>query len=279
MHLGVYMFPTDYSIQPVELATALEERGFESLFVPEHTHIPVSRRTPWPGGGPLPKEYYHTHDPLVALSFAAAATKKLTVGTSIALLPQRDAIVTAKAIASLDMLSGGRFVLGLGAGWNQDEMENHGVVYEDRFKQMEEKIQAMQAIWTQEQASFYGDHVNFGPLWSYPKPLQKPHPPILLGGETKYTMRRIVKYCDGWLPRARDNYDVLAGMSQLSQIAAEEGRDMSTVQVNVFGARSDAGVLKSYRDAGITRSILPLPSETADKILPRLDKYAALLRG
>lgn len=279
MHLGVYIFPTDYSIQPVELATALEERGLESLFVPEHTHIPVSRRTPWPGGGPLPKEYAHTHDPFVALSFAAAATRNLKVGTAISLLPQRDAIVTAKVVASLDMLSGGRFILGLGAGWNQDEMENHGVVYEDRFRLMEEKIQAMQAIWTQEEAAFHGKHVNFDPMWSYPKPVQKPHPPVILGGETKFTMRRIVKYCDGWLPRARHNYDVLAGVSQLSQIAAEEGRDMSTIQVNVFGASSDADLLKSYRDAGITRAILPLPSETADKILPRLDRYAALLQS
>ena len=279
MHLGVYIFPTDYSMQPVELAVALEERGLESLFVPEHTHIPVSRRTPWPGGGPLPKEYSHTHDPFVALSFAAAATKKLTVGTAISLLPQRDAIVTAKAVASLDMLSGGRFMLGVGAGWNQDEMENHGVVYADRFKLMEEKIQAMQAIWTHEEAAFRGERLHFGPMWSYPKPVQKPHPPVILGGETKFTMRRIVKYCDGWLPRARHHYDVLAGVSQLSQIAAEEGRDMSTVQVNVFGASADADLLKSYRDAGITRSILPLPSETADTILPRLDRYAELLHS
>jgi probable F420-dependent oxidoreductase len=277
MHLGVYIFPTDYSIQPVELASALEERGLESLFVPEHTHIPLSRRTPWPGGGPLPKEYSHTHDPFVALSFAAAATKNLIVGTAISLLPQRDAIVTAKAVASLDMLSGGRFVLGLGAGWNQDEMENHGVVYADRFKLMEEKIQAMQAIWTQEEAAFQGERINFDPMWSYPKPVQKPHPPVILGGETKFTMRRIVKYCDGWLPRARHDYDVLAGVSQLSQIAAEEGRDMSTLQVSVFGARADADLLKSYTDAGIKRSILPLPSEPADKILPRLDRYAELL--
>jgi probable F420-dependent oxidoreductase len=184
MDLGVCYFPTDYGIDMAELGRALEERGFKSLFVPEHTHIPLSRRTPFPGGGELPKRYSHTHDPFVALSFAAGATKKLKVGTGILLVPQHEPIVTAKAIASLDQLSGGRFIFGIGGGWNVDEMENHGATHATRFKMMREYVLAMKALWTEEKASFHGEFVKFDPAWSWPKPTQKPHPPILLGGET-----------------------------------------------------------------------------------------------
>ena len=175
MHIGAFIFATDYSIDIRELAGALEERGFDSLFLPEHTHIPVSRRTPWPGGGELPKEYSHTFDPFVALSFAAGVTKRLKLGTGICLLPQRDPIVTAKCVASLDRLSGGRFIFGLGGGWNVDEMENHGARYETRFKLLRERVLAMKALWTQDEASFHGDFVNFDPAWAYPKPAQTPH--------------------------------------------------------------------------------------------------------
>src|SRR4051812_39056261 len=172
MQIGVFYFPADYGINIVELARALEERGFESLFVPEHTHIPVSRKSPFPSGGELPKRYAHTHDPFVALSFAAAATRKLMLGTGICLIPERDPIVTAKCVASLDQLSGGRFIFGIGGGWNVEEMENHGARYNTRFKLMRERILAMQALWTQEEASFHGEFVNFDPVWSYPKPAQ-----------------------------------------------------------------------------------------------------------
>ncbi len=203
MHIGAVIFATDYSIRIDELARALEERGFESLLLPEHTHIPASRRTPRPGGGELPKEYWHTHDPFVALSFAAAATTKLKLGTGICLLPQRDPIVTAKSVASLDMLSGGRFIFGLGGGWNVEEMENHGARYQTRFKLLRERVLAMKAIWTEDAAAFHGEMVDFDPVWAYPKPVQKPHPPILLGGESDYTLARVIEFCDGWLPRAR----------------------------------------------------------------------------
>ena len=186
-----------------ELARALEARGFESLFVCEHTHIPVSRRSPFPGGGELPKRYSHTHDPFVALSFAAAATRTLKLGTGIALVPQRDPIITAKSVASLDQLSGGRFIFAIGGGWNVEEMENHGARYETRFKLLRERVLAMKALWTQEQAEFHGEFVNFDPVWLYPKPKQKPHPPVLLGGETDHTVRRVVEFCDGWFPRPR----------------------------------------------------------------------------
>src|SRR5579884_3732721 len=201
MKVGVFYFPTDYGINIAELAKALEDRGFDSLFVPEHTHIPLSRKSPFPGGGELPKRYSHTHDPFVALSFAAAATKKLRLGTGICLIPERDPIVTAKCVASLDQLSGGRFEFGIGGGWNVEEMENHGARYETRFKLMRESVLAMKALWTQDEAAYHGDMVNFDPVWSYPKPTQQPHPPILLGGETDYTLRRVVEYCDGWFPR------------------------------------------------------------------------------
>src|SRR6202158_4425209 len=173
MHIGVCMFATDYAIRIDELAREAESRGFESLFVPEHTHIPVSRRTPFPSGGELPKRYKHTHDPFVALSFAAAATRKLVVGNGICLIAQRDPIVTAKCVASLDRLSGGRFVFGIGGGWNADEMENHGTRYADRFKLMRERILAMKALWTEEEASFHGELVRFDPVWCYPKPAQR----------------------------------------------------------------------------------------------------------
>ena len=185
MRVGVFYFPTDYGIDIRELARAAEERGFESLLLPEHTHIPKSRRTPFPGGGELPKAYSHTHDPFVALSFAAAVTTKILLGTGICLIPQRDPIVTAKCVASLDQLSNGRFLFGIGGGWNVDEMENHGARYETRFKLMRERILAMKALWTQEEAAFHGEMVNFDPVWLYPKPAQRPHPPILLGGDQR----------------------------------------------------------------------------------------------
>ena len=194
MLVGVFYFPTDYGIEIGELAKALEARGFESLFVCEHSHIPVSRRSPYPGGGELPKCYSHTHDPFVALSFAAAATRTLKLGTGIALIPQRDPIITAKSVASLDQLSGGRFMFAIGGGWNVEEMENHGARYDTRFKLLRERVLAMKALWTQEQAEFHGEHVNFDPVWQYPKPKQKPHPPILLGGETDHTVRRVVEF-------------------------------------------------------------------------------------
>ncbi len=277
MELGVFIFATDYSIKIDELARALEDRGYASLFLPEHTHIPVSRKSPWPGGGDLPKEYAHTHDPFVALSFAAAATTKLKLGTGISLLPQRDPIVTAKVVASLDMLSNGRLVLGIGGGWNVDEMENHGAKYETRFKQMRECVLAMKALWTEEEASFHGEFYNFDPAWSYPKPLQKPYPPIILGGETKYTLRRVAEYCDGWLPRATPDFDPAESMARLREAADEAGRDMSELSVTVFRAPADAQQLESYAQAGIASGLLQLPSADRDTVLRLLDEYAPLL--
>ena len=277
MEIGAFIFATDYSIRVEELARALEERGFGSLFLSEHTHIPASRRTPRPGGGELPKEYWHTHDPFVALSFAAAATRKLKLGTGICLVPQRDPIVTAKSVASLDMLSGGRFILGVGGGWNVEEMENHGARYQTRFKLLRERVLAMKAIWTEDEAGFHGDLVDFDPTWAYPKPVQKPHPPVILGGETDHTLARVVEFCDGWLPRAGDAFDPFEAMARLRRAAEAAGRDMSTLSMTVFRAPPEAATLKTYAEAGVTRALLALPPADHDTVLGLLDDYARLL--
>ncbi len=276
MDIGVCIFATDYSIRMDDLARALEERGFESLFLPEHTHIPASRHTPWPGGSDLPKEYWHTHDSFVALAFAATATSTLKLGTGICLVPQRDPFVTAKSVASLDMLSGGRFVFGIGGGWNVDEMNNHGTQYQTRFKLLRERVLAMKALWTEEEATFHGDMVDFDPVWAYPKPVQKPHPPIILGGETDHTLRRVVEFCDGWLPRG-NAFEPDDGMARLRRIADEAGRDMSSLSVTVFRARPEATALEALAEAGVTRALLGLPSADRDTVLGLLDDYAPLL--
>ncbi len=276
MRVGVVYFPSDYGIDVRELAQAVEARGYESLFFPEHTHIPTSRRTPFPSGGELPERYKHSHDPFVALSFAAAATRKLVLGTGICLIPQRDPIVTAKCVASLDQLSGGRFVFGIGGGWNVDEMENHGASYETRFQLLRERVLAMKALWTEEVAQFHGKMVNFDPVWLYPKPAQRPHPPILLGGESDHTLQRVVEFCDGWFPRARPGFTAKEAVERLRRAAAAAGRDFSTLSISVFRAPADPGVLADYRQAGIARALLEVPDGSRDEILRLLDKQAAL---
>jgi probable F420-dependent oxidoreductase len=278
MRVGAFYFPADYGINMAELAKALEDRGFDSLFVPEHTHIPASRKSPFPGGGELPKRYSHTHDPFVALSFAAAATKKLKLGTGILLVPQHEPIVTAKAIASLDQLSGGRFIFGIGGGWNVEEMENHGAKYQTRFKQMREHVLAMKELWTKEEASYDGEFVKFDRVWSWPKPAQQPHPPIILGGETDHTLRRVIEYCDGWFPRPRGGFDVVKGVAHLRQMAEKAGRDPSTITTIVFGSANDAKVLESYDKAGIQSALLAIPDDSRDEILRYLDKIAPLAK-
>jgi probable F420-dependent oxidoreductase len=200
MHFGGAMFFTDYSMSAPELARALEERGFESVWAPEHSHIPLSRKTPFPGGGDLPKPYYDAMDPFVVLAAAAQATKTIKLGTGVALIQQRDAIQTAKLVASIDQVSQGRFLFGVGGGWNQDEMEDHGTVYATRFKRVRESIEAMKEIWTKEKAEYHGEFVNFDPMIARPKPVQKPHPPIHVGGAFPHGARRAIRYGDGWIP-------------------------------------------------------------------------------
>ena len=277
MKIGVTIFATDYCIALTELAPALEERGFDSLFVPEHTHIPTSRRSPWRGGAELPPEYSHTLDPFVSLTAAAAVTSTLRLGTGICLVTERDPIVTAKAVASLDLVSGGRFEFGIGAGWNAEEMEHHGTRFETRFRLMEDRVKAMQAIWAADEASYEGEFTSFEPSWSWPKPVQKPHPPILLGGETVHTMRRVMDFCSGWFPRGAMLPDPAERMNRLSAAAAEAGRDPATVSATVFGAPAEAGYLDACREAGMDRALLLLPSEGRDGVMPLVDRYAALI--
>ena len=277
MHVGLTMFATEYAIRIDELAREAEARQFESLWVPEHTHIPTSRRSPF-AGGQLPEQYKHTLDPFVALTAAAAATTKLRVGTGICLIIERDTITTAKSVASLDLISHGRFELGLGGGWNAEEMEHHGTQFATRFKKLEEQVRAMKEIWTKDVAEFHGTYVNFDPIWAWPKPEQKPYPPILLGGESGYTLQRVIDLCDGWYPRGRVPEKVLSGMKDLKERAAKAGRDMKTISVSAFATPPDKAVLDQFAAAGVTRSIFLLPPEPRDKILPLLDQYAKLVR-
>lgn len=278
MHIAGFYFPTDYGIDIRELAKACEDRGFESLFFPEHTHIPTSRKSPFPAGGDLPKRYAHTHDPFVTCTAAAAATTTLKVGTGICLVPQHEPIVTAKAIASVDYFSGGRFIFGIGGGWNVEEMESHGATYKTRFARMREHILAMKALWTEEEASFDGEYVKIEPSWSWPKPTQTPHPPILLGGETDYTLKRVVDYCDGWYPRPWSGFDPAEAMARLKRFADEAGRDMSTLSISTFRTKPDAQTLAEYADAGIFRAIFEIPDAPRDEILATLDGYAKLIQ-
>ena len=225
MKFGTLMFPTEYSIDPVSLGKAVEERGFDSIFFPDHTHIPASRRTPWPGGTELPKEYYNCYDVFTALTAVAVTSPKLLVGTGVCLIMERDPIQTANEIASIDLLSGGRFIFGVGGGWNEEEMENHGTDPKRRFKVMRERIEAMKEIWTKDEAEYHGEFVNFDPIWSWPKPVQKPHPPIYVGGDGPNTLKRVVAYGDAWMPiPGRGEVPMSEKIKQLQQMAADAGR-------------------------------------------------------
>jgi len=276
MHIGAAMFFTGYSMPPSELAWALEARGFESLWAPEYSHIPSSRATPFPQGGELPKKYYDVMDPFVVLTAAAVATKMLKVGTGVCLVAQRDPIQTAKLVASLDQVSGGRFLFGVGGGWNAEEMADHGTAFATRFKLMRENIAAMKEIWTKPEPEYHGELVDFPPMRTWPKPVQKPHPPVIVGGAFPYAARRALAYGDGWVPHAsRPQYaDVTDYLPRFRQMAAEAGRDPASVPVTIFGAPEDLDRLQRYRDLGIARVVVSLPSAQADEILPILDRWA-----
>jgi len=277
MKLGVAIFPTDYTIRPDDFARACEERGFESIWFPEHTHIPTSRKTPYPAGGELPKEYSHTHDPFVALMAAAGATKKIKLATGICLLIERDPIVTAKEVASLDVLSNGRFLFGIGGGWNVEEMENHGMPFATRWKLLRERIEAMKVIWTKDEAQYHGELVSFDAMWSWPKPLQKPHPPIILGSASKMGIKRVVDYCDGWIPIGLALPDLPGALKDLHAQAKAKGRDPQSIEVSIFWAPPDADQLKHYQDLGIARGVMALPSVDEKQVLEMLDGMAALV--
>ena len=279
MLFGVQMFSTHYAIGPDALAREAEARGFESLWLPEHTHIPVSRRSAWPGGSVLPKEYSHTYDLFVALATAAAVTTRIKVASGICLLVERDPITTAKEVASLDHLSGGRVLFGIGAGWNAEEMEHHGTVFRTRWKLLKERVQAMKAIWTQDEAAFDGEFVHFEPIWSWPKPVQRPHPPVILGAHGPKALARVVDYCDGWIPIGVRSGDLPTEIGALHRLAREKGRDPQTISVNVYGVPADREVLVRLRDAGATRAIFSLPPAGPEKVLTLLDRYADTARS
>jgi probable F420-dependent oxidoreductase len=279
MDYGVVMFPTEYSMAPDELGRALEERGFESLWFPEHTHIPASRQSPWPGGGDLPREYWSAYDPFVALMAAAGATRRLKLGTGICLVIERDPITTAKEVATLDRLSGGRVLFGIGGGWNAEEMENHGTAWKTRWKVLRERVLAMKAIWTQREASYRGDHVRFDRIWSDPKPAQKPHPPIIIGGDGATTFDRVVEFGDGWMPILRPHVNPVQRIPELRERLQQAGRDPGSAPVSIFFAPPKREALDALAAAGVQRAILGLPCEGRDAILPRLDAYAKVMRG
>ncbi len=280
---GLLIFATDYSIAPSTLAQEAEKFGFESLFFPEHTHIPASRQSPWPGGRELPQEYWHTHDPFVSLMAAAAVTSEIKVGTGITLVTERDPILMAKQAATLDFLSNGRFLMGIGAGWNAEEMENHGTPFADRWKILRERILAMKQIWTEEAAEYHGKYVDFDKIWSHPKPKQAGGPPILMGASSKYTYKRIAEYCDGWFPIYQDQdrasasgaIDYGEGMRLTREAWQEAGRE-GQPSFSVFGVGPDPKAVERLIENGFERVIFALPSADADTVLPMVENYAAI---
>jgi len=280
LKFGASMFFTDYSVTPAELGRALEERGFESVWAPEHSHIPLSRKTPFPGGGDLPKKYYDAMDPFVTLTAAAVATRTLKVGTGVCLVAQRDPIQTAKLVASIDQISGGRFLFGIGNGWNQDEMEDHGTVFEIRHKLARERVEAMKEIWTKPVAEYHGEMVSFGPMMAWPKPVQKPHPPVIVGGAFPYSARRAIRYGDGWIPQAtRKGYNEIAELiPQFREMAKAAGRDPDSIEITVWFPRREADLMKRYQELGVSRIVFNLESDKADAVLPVMDEWAALMR-
>jgi probable F420-dependent oxidoreductase len=272
MYFGVALFPTNQAIRIDELAREAEARGFESLWVAEHSHIPLSRRTPYPSGGEIPEMYKQTWDPFVALSWAAAATTRLKVGTGVCLVIQRDTIHTAKEVASLDVASGGRFLFGIGGGWNQDEMEDHGTDYKTRWKLLREQVEAMKALWTEDEASYHGDLVHFDATWIWPKPVQKPYPPILLGGNGPRTLQRVVRYADAWIPNGRS---YLERIPELQDLAAQAGR--GPIPITAYPTGTAPEVVEEHRRAGVERLIWYLPQGGRDAALSRLEVLTSLI--
>ncbi len=282
MDLGVIIFPTDQAIQPIPLAKEVEARGFESLWFPEHSHIPSSRETPWggrAGAPPLPEEYWRTHDQFVALTACAAVTTKLRVGTGITLVAQRDPIWLAKEVASLDVISNGRFDFGIGYGWCVEEMRNHKLDYKLRREILRENILAMKELWTKEEASFSGKHVNLEPSWAWPKPVQRPHPPIIMGGAAgPLTASHVAEFCDGWMPLG-GMYDFEGGLKQIRAACGKIGRDPATIEVGVFFTMTPTeDAIQKLAGQNVKRCILPLPAAGADKVLPILDQYAKFIK-
>lgn len=274
MKLGLATFTTDYSMPPDALAVAAEERGFESLFFPDHTHVPVVQASEFPDGGEVPLAYKHGIDPMVAMAAAATATSRIRLGTGVCLVVERDPIILAKQVASIDHLSGGRVELGIGAGWSAEEMGNHGTEFATRYTLMRERVEAMREIWTKDEAEYHGKLVDFDRIWSWPKPVQQPLP-VLMGGKGPKTLQRAVEYADGWIPPIAWIDDLAASITELQRLAAEHGRD--PLPVTVMGVKGREELLRQLEEIGVTRAVISLPVAGPDEILPRLDHYARLL--
>ena len=272
LKFGVSIFPTDYAISMAELAPAAEELGFESLWVAEHSHIPASRQSPWPGGAELPKQYWHTMDPFIALTVAATASKTIRLGTGICLVIQRDPIHTAKETATVDLVSNGRFIFGIGAGWNREEMADHGTDFSSRWKLLREKVEAIKAIWTQEEAEYHGEMVDFGPMRSWPKPVQKPHPPIILGGSGPKILERVIRYADGWMP---NRGDVVERIPELQELARAAGR--GHIPVSYF-PKATAGEIERLAKAGVERCIYYVPPDGRAPALAKLEELGRMIK-
>ncbi|MFE9997144.1 LLM class F420-dependent oxidoreductase [Streptomyces avermitilis] len=268
MKFGVSTFVTDEGIGPAALGPALEERGFDALLLAEHSHIPVKRETPYPGGGELPRVYYRTLDPFVALGAVASVTSELLLGTGIALVVQRDPIHTAKEVASLDLVSGGRAVFGVGAGWNREEMRNHGTDPTGRGRLMDERIRAIIELWTKDEAEFHGDFVDFAPVYSWPKPVQRPHPPIWVGGGSERTFARVAEYGAAWMPSGVPPKELGAQIERMRKTAGDRPA------VVVYAAQHDRESLDTYAELGVERVLLYLPTQPEDETLRTLDELA-----
>jgi probable F420-dependent oxidoreductase len=277
LRVGVMTFPTAYSMAVGELAAALEERGFESLWLTEHSHIPVAH-SPWPGGDKLPASYYDVYDPIVALAVAAEHTTTLRLGTAVLIMPQRDPIQLAKSLATIDVISAGRLEVGIGGGWNLAEMANHGTDPARRFRRMREGAEAMVAIWTEDTAEYHGELIDFDPIQAWPKPVQRPHPKIHVGGAAPSALQRVIRYGDGWIPMTgRGEGELVDHVRELRRLASVAGRDPDALEVTVCGAPQDRATLDGYIDAGVDRVLFVLPSKGRDEILSRLDRLAPVL--
>ncbi len=276
MRLGVVMFPTDETILPGHLAVEVEDRGFESLFFPEHSHMPVQRTSIHPAGTvDVPRAYHRILDPFVALTAAAAATERIKIGTGVCLAYQRDPIIMAKEVATLDLLSGGRFLFGVGGGWNREEMRNHGIDPSTRWRVLEEKILAMKTIWTQDRPEFHGEFVDFDPIWCWPKPVNKPHPPVLIGGSGPSAFERLFRYGDEWFPAPYMTEGLFSRIANLGRLAADRG--IQPIPVSIFGAAPDDQALAELSEAGVGRAVLNLPSGPPEVVLPVLDTYSSFI--
>jgi probable F420-dependent oxidoreductase len=280
MHFGAVMFFTAASMPPNELAPLLEQHGFESLWVPEHSHIPLVRSKAFPGGTELPRPYYEIMDPFVVLTAAAATTTTLKLGTGVCLINQRDPIQTAKLVASLDQLSAGRFLFGVGNGWNKEEMEHHGTNFATRHRLCRERIEAMKVIWTQDTAEYHGEFINFAPMQTWPKPLKQPFP-IIVGGGFPFGARRAIRYGDGWIPGAGSTHhaDIVEILPEFRKMAAQAGRDVGSLPVTLFRVGDELDRLHRFRELGVARVVISLPAAKADTILPILDRWATLMRA